>query len=177
MEALHGTTILLVRRGEDVAIAGDGQVSLGDIVVKSNARKIRRFKDREILAGFAGATADALSLLTRFETKLDEFNGNVSRASVELAKDWRTDKILRHLEALLIVTDKKHSFLISGTGDLMEPEDGLMAIGSGGAFALAAARAMMRFTDKPVREVAEESLKIAGEICVFTNANIMVETL
>ncbi len=177
MEALRGTTILLVRRDGEVAIAGDGQVSLGDVVVKSSARKIRRFKDREIVAGFAGSTADALALLTRFESKLDEFNGNLSRAAVELAKDWRTDRILRHLEALLIVTDKQHSFLISGNGDLMEPEEGLMAIGSGGAFALAAARAMMRFTDKSARQIAEESLKIAGEICVFTNSNITVETL
>lgn len=177
MEARHGTTILLVRRDGEVAIAGDGQVSHGDVIVKSQARKIRRFKDRDVLAGFAGSTADGLALLSRFESKLEEFNGNVSRASVELAKDWRTDKILRHLEALLIVTDKQHSFLISGNGDLMEPEEGLLAIGSGGAFAMAAARALIRFTDKAAPEIARESLKIAGEICVFTNSNIMVETL
>lgn len=177
MGLLHGTTILLVRRGDEVAIAGDGQVSLGEIVIKSRARKIRRFRNREIIAGFAGSTADAFSLFNRFETKLDEFNGNLSRAAVELAKDWRTDKALRHLEAFLIVSDKNNSFLVSGTGDLIEPDDGLIAIGSGGALALAAARGLIRHTDKTAAQIAEESLKIAGEICIYTNSNIAVETL
>ncbi len=177
MGLLHGTTILLVRRGDEVAIAGDGQVSLGEIVIKSRARKIRRIKNRDIIAGFAGSTADAFSLFSRFETKLDEFNGNLSRAAVELAKDWRTDKVLRHLEAFLIVSDKEHSFLISGTGDLIEPDDGLIAIGSGGAFALAAAGGLLRHTDQTAAQIAEESLKIASDICIYTNSNIAVETL
>lgn len=177
MGLLHGTTILLVRRGDEVAIAGDGQVSLGEIVIKNQARKIRRFKNREIVAGFAGSTADAFSLFSRFETKLDEFNGNLSRAAVELAKDWRTDKVLRHLEAFLIVSDKQQAFLISGTGDVIEPDDGLIAIGSGGAFALAVARALLRHTNKTAPQIAEESLKIASEICIYTNSNIAVETL
>lgn len=177
MNAPHGTTILLVRRDDQVAVAGDGQVSLGDTIIKAKAKKIRRLHDGSVIAGFAGSTADAFSLFARFESKLDQAHGNLPRAAVELAKDWRTDKTLRHLEALLIVTDKKSSFLISGTGDLIEPDDGLIAIGSGGAYALAAARAMMKFTSKPAAEVAEEALKIASEICVFTNSAITSEVL
>ncbi len=177
MNAPHGTTILLVRRDDQVAVAGDGQVSLGDTIIKAKAKKIRRLHDGSVIAGFAGSTADAFSLFARFESKLDQAHGNLPRAAVELAKDWRTDKTLRHLEALLIVTDKKSSFLISGTGDLIEPDDGLIAIGSGGAYALAAARALMRFTSKPASEVAEEALKIASEICVFTNSTITSEVL
>ncbi len=177
MKALRGTTIVLVRRDDEVAIAGDGQLSLGDIVVKSGARKIRRFYGKKVLAGFAGSTADALSLFSRFESKLEEYHGNLARASVELAKEWRTDRVLRHLEAFLVVSDRKESFLISGAGDLIEPEDGVIAIGSGGAYALSAARALLRYTDKTATEVASESLRIAAEICVFTNSNLTVETL
>ena len=177
MERLRGTTIAMVRLGDEVAVAGDGQVSLGDTVLKGTAKKIRRLHDGKVLAGFAGSTADAFSLFSRFESKLEQAHGNLSRAAVELAKDWRTDKTLRHLEALLVVTDKKNSFLISGTGDLIEPDDGIICIGSGGPFALAAARALMRFTDKSAAEIAEEALKIASEICVYTNSTITVEVL
>ncbi|RPI28109.1 MAG: ATP-dependent protease subunit HslV [Acidobacteria bacterium] len=177
MKGLRGTTIILVRRGDDVAVAGDGQVSQGDTVLKSNAKKIRTLHEGKVVAGFAGSTADAFALFARFESKLEQSHGNLSRAAVELAKDWRTDKILRHLEALLIVTDKKVSFLISGNGDLMEPDDGIIAIGSGGPYALAAARALARYTEKTPREIAEESLKIASEICVFTNSTITIEVL
>ncbi len=177
MKALRGTTILLVRRNHDVAVAGDGQVSLGDAIIKSSAKKIRYLHGAQVLAGFAGSTADAFSLFSRFENKLDEFHGNLPRSAVELAKEWRTDRVLRHLEAFLVVCDKKNSFLISGGGDLIEPDDGVIAIGSGGPYALAAARALMRFTRKSAREIAEESLKIAGQICVYTNSNITVETL
>ncbi len=177
MKALRGTTILLVRRDGEVAIAGDGQLSLGDTVVKSGARKIRRLYNQQILAGFAGSTADSLSLFSRFESKLEEFQGNLQRASVELAKDWRTERALRHLEAFLIVSDKRDSFLISGAGDLIEPDDGLIAIGSGGAYALAAARALLRSTSKTASEIARESLGIAAEICVYTNSTVTVETL
>ncbi len=158
-------------------MAGDGQVSLGDTILKGTASKIRRLRGGEVLTGFAGATADALALVTRFESKLDECNGNLPRASVELAKDWRTDKALRYLEAFMIVTDREHSFLISGSGDLFEPDDGIIAIGSGGPYALAAARALMRFTRKRAEAVAEESLRIASEICVFSNSHITVEVL
>ena len=177
MNAPRGTTILLVRRDDQVAVAGDGQVSLGDTIIKAKAKKIRRLHDGSVIAGFAGSTADAFSLFARFESKLDQAHGNLPRAAVELAKDWRTDKMLRHLEALLIVTDKKNSFLVSGTGDLIEPDDGLIAIGSGGPYALAAARALVRFTSKSALEVAEEALKIASEICVFTNSIITSEVL
>ncbi|MBI4446556.1 MAG: ATP-dependent protease subunit HslV [Acidobacteria bacterium] len=174
---MRGTTILLVRREGEVALAGDGQVSFGDTIIKSKARKIRRLYDQQVMVGFAGSTADALALFSRFESKLDEFQGNLSRASIELAKEWRTDRILRHLEAFLIASDKHHSFLISGNGDLIEPDDGIIAIGSGGPYALAAARALLRFTSKTAREIAEEALKIAAEICVFTNVSINVEVL
>jgi ATP-dependent HslUV protease subunit HslV len=177
MRQFRGTTVLLVRRGSQVALAADGQVSLGDTIIKSTARKIRRLHDDRVLAGFAGSTADAFSLFSRFETKLEEFRGNLRRSSVELAREWRTDRALRHLDAVLIVTDRDDSFLISGDGDVIEAEDGLIAVGSGGPYSLAAARALMRFTRKPAPVIAEEALKIASEICVFTNSNILLETL
>ena len=177
MPELRSTTILLVRRANQVALAGDGQVSLEDTIIKGKAKKIRRLYDDKVLAGFAGSTADAFSLFARFEGKLEQFQGNLPRAAVELAKEWRTDKILRHLHALLIVTDRKSSFLVSGDGDLIEPDDGVIAIGSGGPYALAAARALLKFTRKPAHDIALESLKIAGDICVFTNSSITVETL
>ncbi len=177
MKALRGTTIILVRRDAEVALAGDGQLSLGDVVVKNTSRKVRRLHNDKVLAGFAGSTADALSLFSRFEIKLEEYQGNLPRASVELAKEWRTDRALRHLEAFLVVSDKQNSFLISGAGDLIEPDDGLIAIGSGGAYALAAARALIKFTKKTATEVAREALSIASEICVFTNSTLTVETL
>ncbi len=174
---MHGTTILLVRRNGRVAMAGDGQVTIGDTIIKQGARKIRRLYNDRILAGFAGTTADAFALFSRFEAKLEQARGNLSRAAVELAKEWRTDKVLRHLEALMIVADEKHSFLISGTGDLIEPDDGITAIGSGGAYALAAARALARHTKMTAREIALEALRIAGEICIYTNSEITLEEL
>ncbi len=177
MPEVRSTTILLVRRANQVALAGDGQVSLENTIIKGKAKKIRRLYDDKVLAGFAGSTADAFSLFARFEGKLEQFQGNLPRAAVELAKEWRTDKILRHLHALLVVTDRENSFLISGDGDLIEPDDGVIAIGSGGPYALAAARALLKFTKKPARDVAVESLNIAGEICVFTNSSITVEIL
>lgn len=177
MKPVRATTVILVRRGDEVAVAGDGQISAGDIIIKRTAKKIRRLHEGKVVAGFAGSTADAISLFSRFESKLEESRGNLRKASVELAREWRTDKILRHLDALLIVTDKKHSFLISGTGDVIEPDDGVISIGSGGSYAQAAARALIRHTDLPAREVAVEALKIAGEICVFTNTVVTLETL
>ena len=174
---VRSTTVLLVRRDGRVALAGDGQVSLGDTVMKSSARKVRRLYNDKILAGFAGATADAFSLLTRFEGKLEQYHGNLERASIELSKDWRTDKMLRHLEALLVVADDKTSFLLSGNGDVIAPDDGVLAIGSGGAYALAAARALMKHTELPAREIAVEALRVAGEICIYTNTNIIVEEI
>lgn len=176
-ERMHGTTVLCVRRDGKVVMAGDGQVTLGDSVVKHSAKKIRRLYSEKILAGFAGGTADALSLFTRFETKLQEFHGNLSRAAVELAKDWRTDRTLRHLEALLVVADGKATFLISGNGDVIEPDDGICAIGSGGTAAISAARALARNTKMNAKEVAMEAMKIASETCIFTNANFTVEEL
>ena len=174
---IRSTTVLLVRRGGRVAIAGDGQVSMGDTVMKSAARKVRRVYNDKILAGFAGASADAFALLTRFEGKLEQFHGNLERAAIELSKEWRTDKILRHLEALLVVADEKSSFLLSGNGDVIAPDDGLLAIGSGGSYALAAARALLLNTEMGAREIASEALRIAGEICVYTNQNIIIEEL
>ncbi len=173
----RGTTIIAVRSGGKVAIAGDGQVTLGQTVMKRGAVKIRRMCEGKVLVGFAGSTADALTLFDKFESKLEHYRGNITRAVVELAKDWRTDRVLRRLEALLIAVDKDHSFIISGTGDVIEPEEGIAAIGSGGAFALSAAKALVRHTDKSAREIAEEALKIASEICVYTNENITVEEL
>ncbi len=173
----RSTTVLLVRRGESVALSGDGQVTMGDTVMKTGARKVRRLYNGTILAGFAGASADAFSLLSRFEGKLEQFHGNLERAAIELSKEWRTDKILRHLEALLIVADAKHSFLLSGNGDVIAPDGGVLAIGSGGAFALAAARALLENTELTAREVAVRALQIAGEICIYTNQNIIIEEL
>ncbi|NOT47126.1 MAG: ATP-dependent protease subunit HslV [Acidobacteria bacterium] len=174
---IRSTTVLLVQKDGSVAMAGDGQVTLGETVIKGNAKKIRRLAGGEILAGFAGATADAFSLLTRFETKLGEFQGQLERAAIELSKDWRTDKYLRHLEALLIVADKKDAFLISGKGDVISSDEGLLSVGSGSMYALAAARALMKHTSLSAKEIAEESLRIAGEICIYTNSDLTVEEL
>src|ERR1043165_4323080 len=175
-ESPHATTILSVRRNGIVCIGGDGQVSLGNTVMKGNARKVRRLYDGKVLAGFAGGTADAFTLFERFEAKLQQF-GNLTRAAIELAKDWRTDRSLRRLEALLIVADTKSSFIISGNGDVIEPEDDIMAIGSGGSFALAAARALTQNSDLDARSIVEKSLNIAADICIYTNRNITVEEL
>ncbi len=174
---MHGTTVLCVRRDTKVVMAGDGQVTFGESVMKHSAKKIRRLFDDKILAGFAGSTADALSLFGRFEGKLQEHHGNLARAVVELAKDWRTDRALRHLDALLVVADTKSTFLVSGRGDIIEPDDGICAIGSGGAFALAAARAMAKHTKLGAREIAQEAMRIASEICIFTNDNFTLEEL
>lgn len=176
-EKMHGTTVLCVRREGKVVMAGDGQVTLGESVMKHSAKKIRRLYNEKILAGFAGGTADALALFTRFETKLQEYHGNLGRAAVELAKEWRTDRTLRHLEALLVVADTKATFLLSGNGDVIEPDDGLCAIGSGGTAAISAARALARNTKLDAKEIAQEAMKIASEICIFTNANFTVEEL
>ena len=177
MEPIRGTTILSVRRGGKVVIGGDGQVSMGNIVMKGNARKVRRlYKDR-VLAGFAGATADAFTLFERFEAKLEKHHGHLTRAAVELAKDWRTDRMLRRLEALLVVADETASLTITGTGDVVEPEESLMAIGSGGPYALAAARALLHNTDMDAREIVEKGLSIAADICVYTNHNLVIEEL
>ncbi|MDT8441408.1 MAG: ATP-dependent protease subunit HslV [Desulfuromonadales bacterium] len=172
-----GTTILCVRRPDGVALAGDGQVSLGNTVMKQTARKLRRLYNDQVVAGFAGSTADAFTLFEKFEAKLQEHRGNLPRAAVELAKDWRTDRILRRLEALLIVADKSSTLVLSGAGDVIEPEHGIAAIGSGGMFALAAARALCAHTSLPAAEIAAQSLQIAADICVYTNHEITVETL
>jgi ATP-dependent HslUV protease subunit HslV len=174
---VRSTTIILVRKDSKVALAGDGQVTLGDTVMKSGAKKVRRLYNEQILAGFAGATADAFSLLTRFEAKLEQYNGNLERAAIELSKEWRTDKILRHLEALLIVADLKSSYLLSGNGDVIVPDDGVLAIGSGGTFALAAARALYQHTNLSARDIAVEAMRIAADICIYTNNNVIVEEL
>ncbi|MFH1964610.1 MAG: ATP-dependent protease subunit HslV [Acidobacteriota bacterium] len=177
MKKMRGTTVLLVKRNGVTAMAADGQVTLGDTVLKSCAAKLRRLYNGQVLVGFAGSTADAFSLMTRFESKLEEFGGKLRRSSVELARDWRTDKILRHLEASLVVAKGEECFLISGYGDVIEPDDGLIAIGSGGGYALSAARALVRCTEMSAPEIAEQSLKIAGEICIYTNNEITMETL
>lgn len=174
---VRSTTIILVRRGDRVALAGDGQVTLGETIMKSGARKVRRLYNGEILAGFAGASADAFSLLSRFEAKLEQYHGNLERSAIELSKEWRTDKILRHLEAMLIVADRKSSFLLSGNGDVIAPDGGVLAIGSGGAYALSAARALVEHTDLGPSDIAEKALRIAGDICIYTNQNIIVEEL
>lgn len=176
-EFIRSTTVLLVQRGGKVAMAGDGQVTLGDTVIKGKARKIRRIAGGNILAGFAGATADAFTLLTRFETKLEQFQNQLERAAIELSKDWRTDKYLRNLEALLIVADNKDAFLLSGKGDVIASDDGLLSVGSGSMYALAAARALMKHTELSAREIAEDALRIAGEICIYTNGEIVIEEL
>src|SRR3989440_2819745 len=174
---LHGTTILAVRHREHAVLAGDGQVTFGQTIVKQNAKKIRRLYNDRILAGFAGSAADSFALFARFESKLEQFRGNLERSAVELAKDWRTDRILRRLEAMLIVLDKTAMFLLSGTGDLIEPDDGIVGIGSGGPYALAAARALAHATELDARAIAEKAMQIAGEICIYTNNQIVVEEL
>lgn len=174
---LRATTILSVRHGGQVAIAGDGQVSFGEVVMKHTARKVRRMYNGKILAGFAGAAADAFALFAKFEAKLEEFNGNLPRAAVELAKDWRMDRALRRLEALLAVVDQEHSLIISGTGDVIEPDDGVIGIGSGGAYAAAAARALVKHSNLSARQIAEEAMHIAASLCVYTNDQITVEEL
>ncbi|HSD60355.1 MAG TPA: ATP-dependent protease subunit HslV [Burkholderiales bacterium] len=177
MEQYHGTTILSVRRGSRVAMGGDGQVTLGSVVVKASARKVRRLYNDRILAGFAGGTADAFTLFERFEGKLDKHQGNLMRAAVELAKDWRTDRILRRLEAMLAVADAECSLIISGNGDVLEPEQGLVAIGSGGAFAQAAARALLENTDQNPSDIVKKALTIAGDLCIYTNQQHVIEVL
>lgn len=173
----HATTIICVRRNGRVAIAGDGQVTMSSTVLKQNAKKIRKMYDDKVLAGFAGATADAFTLFEKFEGKLEAYRGNITRAAVELAKDWRTDKILRRLEALLVISDREHTFIISGNGDVIEPEEGIAAIGSGGPYAQAAARALFGNTELSAREIVEKAMKIAAEICIYTNAYISIEEL
>ena len=174
---IHSTTILAVRHRDRAVLAGDGQVTFGQTVVKHGARKIRRLYNDRILAGFAGSAADSFALFTRFEAKLEQYRGNLERSAVELAKDWRSDRILRRLEAMLVVLDKNSTFLLSGNGDLIEPDDGIVAIGSGGPFAMSAARALVRNTDLDARAIAEKSMTIASEICIYTNSNIVVEEL
>jgi ATP-dependent HslUV protease, peptidase subunit HslV len=174
---IHATTVISVRHRGKVAMAGDGQVSFNNMVLKHGARKVRRIYHDQILAGFAGAAADAFSLFTKFEAKLEEYRGNLPRAAVELAKDWRTDRVLRRLEALLAVADLENSLIVSGTGDVIEPDDGIIGIGSGGGFALSAARALIKHSDLSAREIVAEAMRIASEICIYTNAQITVEEL
>jgi len=177
LEQYHGTTILSVRRDDQVVIGGDGQVTLGDTIMKGNARKVRRLYQDRVVAGFAGGTADAFTLFERFEAKLERHQGNLTRAAVELAKDWRTDRMLRRLEALLAVADQSVSLIISGNGDVIEPEQGLIAIGSGGPYAQAAARALLENTELDARTIAEQALGIAADICIYTNRNLTIEAL
>lgn len=177
MDTYHGTTILSVRRGRQVALGGDGQVTLGNIVVKASARKVRKLYKEQVLAGFAGATADAFTLFERFEAKLEKHQGQLTRAAIELTKDWRTDRVLRRLEAMLAVADAETSLIITGNGDVLEPEHGIVAIGSGGAFAQAAARALLQHTQLSPQEMVKRSLEIAGDLCIYTNQNHTIETL
>lgn len=177
MEQYHGTTIVSVRRGSEVAIGGDGQVTLGETVMKSNARKVRRLYHDKVIAGFAGGTADAFTLFERFENQLEKYQGQLRRAAVELAKDWRTDRALRRLEALLAVADKDASLIITGNGDVIEPEEDLIAIGSGGPYAQSAARALLHNTELAARDITEKSLTIAGEVCIYTNQHFTIEEL
>jgi ATP-dependent HslUV protease subunit HslV len=177
MDSYHGTTILSVRRGRSVALGGDGQVTLGNIVVKASARKVRRLHHERILAGFAGGTADAFTLFERFEAKLDKHQGHLVRSAVELAKDWRTDRILRRLEAMLAVADRDASLIITGNGDVLEPEQGLLAIGSGGAYAQAAAKALLENTEMGPAEIVKKALSIAGDLCIYTNQQHTIETI
>ena len=177
MESFHGTTILSVRRGASVALGGDGQVTLGNVVVKGGAKKVRRLYQDRILAGFAGGTADAFTLFERFEGKLDKHQGNLMRSAVELAKDWRTDRILRRLEAMLAVADREHSLIITGTGDVLEPEHGIVAIGSGGPYAQAAAKALLDNSSLSARDIVEKSLAIAADLCIYTNHQRSIEVL
>ena len=174
---IHATTILAVRHGERTVLAGDGQVTIGTTVMKQGARKVRRLHNDTILAGFAGSAADAFSLFSRFEAKLEQYRGNLERASVELARDWRTDRLLRRLEAMLVVADRKSTFLLSGTGDLIEPDDGIVAVGSGGPYALAAARALALHSTLDARQIAEEAMRVASGICIYTNTNLTIEEL
>jgi len=176
-EKVSGTTILAVRHKGKVAIAGDGQVTLGNTVMKHGAKKVRRLYKEQIIAGFAGATADAFTLFERFEAKLEQYHGNLSRAAVELAKDWRTDRLLRRLEALLIVADRENTLVLSGTGDIIEPDDGVSAIGSGGPYALAAARALIKYSNLDAKAIVLEAMQLASEICIYTNSQIIVEEL
>jgi ATP-dependent HslUV protease subunit HslV len=175
--SIRSTTVLCVRKDNKVVLAADGQVTMGETVIKHNAKKVRRLFNEKILAGFAGSTADALSLFARFEGKLQEFHGNLPRAAVELAKEWRTDRSLRHLDALLVVADAKSTFLLSGNGDVIEPDDGIVAIGSGGPYAMSAARALAKFTKMGAKEIVTEAMRTAAEICIFTNANFSIEEL
>ena len=177
MESFHGTTILSVRRGSSVALGGDGQVTLGNVVVKGGAKKVRRLYQDRILAGFAGGTADAFTLFERFEGKLDKHQGNLMRSAVELAKDWRTDRILRRLEAMLVVADREHSLIITGTGDVLEPEYGIVAIGSGGPYAQAAAKALLENSSLSAKDIVEKSLAIAADLCIYTNHQRTIEVL
>ena len=177
MEQYHGTTIVSARRGANVALGGDGQVTLGNVVIKSSARKVRRIYQERILAGFAGGTADAFTLFERFEAKLEKHQGNLLRSAVELAKDWRTDRMLRRLEAMLAVADREHSLIITGNGDVLEPEYGLVAIGSGGPYAQSAARALLDHTDLPPAEIVKKALTIAADLCIYTNQNHIIECL
>ena len=177
MENFHGTTIVCVRKDSKVALSGDGQVTLGDTTVKHSAKKVRKIYEDKVCIGFAGSTADAITLFDKFEAKLQEFRGNLKRSAVELGKDWRTDKILRRLEALLIVADEEDMFLISGSGDVIEPDDDVLAIGSGGSYAQAAAKALFKFSDLGAEEIVQNSLEIASEICIYTNNNITIEVL
>ena len=177
MDSFHGTTLLSVRRGSSVALGGDGQVTLGQIVVKSSARKVRTLFKGEVLAGFAGATADAFALFERFEAKLEKHQGQLARAAIELTKDWRTDRVLRRLEAMLAVADRHTSLIITGNGDVLEPEHGIIAIGSGGAYAQAAARALLEHTELSPRELVKKSLEIAGDLCIYTNQHHTIEVL
>ena len=174
---IHATTILAVRHQGRTVLGGDGQVTLGNAVLKQGARKIRRLYADKILAGFAGSAADSFALFSRFESKLEQYRGNLERAAVELARDWRTDRLLRRLEAMLIVADREHTFLLSGTGDLIEPDDGVVAVGSGGSFAMAAARALVRHSTLDARQIVEESMRIAADICIYTNPNLTIEEL
>jgi ATP-dependent HslUV protease subunit HslV len=174
---IHGTTILAVRHQERTCLAGDGQVTIGNTVLKHGARKIRRLYNDSILAGFAGSAADSFALFSRFESKLEQYRGNLERAAVELARDWRTDRVLRRLEAMMIVADRKSMFLLSGTGDLIEPDDGIVAVGSGGPFAMAAARALSRHSQLSARQIAEEAMAIAAGICIYTNVRLTIEEL
>ena len=176
-EKFHSTTVLAVRHNGRAVMAGDGQVTLGDTVVKETAKKIRRLYKDQILAGFAGSAADSFALFSRFESKLEQYRGNLERSVVELAKDWRTDRVLRRLEAMLVVADAAATFLLSGTGDLIEPDDGIVAIGSGGTYAMAAAKALARHTDLDARAIAEEAMRIAAGICIYTNASVTIEEL
>jgi ATP-dependent HslUV protease subunit HslV len=174
---IRSTTILSVRRGDRVVVAGDGQVTMGDTIMKSSARKVRRLYSDRVLAGFAGTSADAFALFQRFESKLEQFHGQLNRAAVELAKDWRTDTMMRNLEALLVVADNQSTLVVSGNGDVIEPDDGIVAIGSGGPYALSAARALARNTDLSARQIAEEAMRVAGEICIYSNLNLVIEEI